>query len=204
MVAARRRAVAGLGLVLIASAAEAHTPFVGVGDFYAGMLHPVTALEHVLPIVALGLLIGQRLSVRKIQWLLVVFPLIFALGATAAWWIQSLPGVTLINLLSAAVLGLLIALAWPAPPTLVYALATLFGLTHGFANGINAASGIRPLQFISGLALSVFLLLAYVAGGTDYLLKRKLGWLSIAVRVAGSWIAAVGILVVAGGARNLL
>jgi hypothetical protein len=32
---------------------------------------------------------------------------------------------------------------------------------------------------------------------TDWLLRRKIGWVRIALRVAGSWIAAIGILVLA-------
>lgn len=39
--------------------AVAH-PMAGVGDFYAGMLHPLTAIEFVLPMVALSLLAGQQ------------------------------------------------------------------------------------------------------------------------------------------------
>jgi len=39
---------------------------------------------------------------------------------------------------------------------------------------------------------------------TDYLLRRKAGWIHIAVRVAGSWIAAIGILVLATSGAAIL
>ena len=52
----------GAAAVLVAAVSEvhAHTAAKEVGDFYAGFLHPLTALEHVLSFVALGLLIGQQ------------------------------------------------------------------------------------------------------------------------------------------------
>jgi hypothetical protein len=37
----------------------------------------------------------------------------------------------------------------------------------------------------------------------DWLLQRKIGWVGIAVRVAGSWITAIGVLVLAGNWKAL-
>jgi hypothetical protein len=38
---------------------------------------------------------------------------------------------------------------------------------------------------------------------TDYLVQRKQTWIPIAVRVAGSWLTAVGILVLAATGKAL-
>ena len=51
----------------------------------------------------------------------------------------------------------------------------------------------------AGLALTAYGLIV-----TDYLLRRKAYWIHIAVRVAGSWIAAMGILVLASSGSAIL
>jgi hypothetical protein len=38
----------------------------------------------------------------------------------------------------------------------------------------------------------------------DFLSRRKVNWLHIAVRVAGSWIAAIGLLVLATSGKAIL
>jgi urease accessory protein len=80
------------------------------GDFYGGMLHPLTALEHAVPSLALGLLAGQQ-GARAARWLLLIFPLGLLVGAALATVIPPLPWVRLVNNLSFAVLGLLVAAA---------------------------------------------------------------------------------------------
>ncbi len=50
-----------LAVLLLPTIAAAH-PIKGVGDFYAGMLHPLTSLEFVVPWIALALFAGRRES----------------------------------------------------------------------------------------------------------------------------------------------
>ena len=53
---------------LLPARASAHLVNTDVGEFYAGMLHPLTSAEHQLPILALALLAsqcGKVSSVRK-------------------------------------------------------------------------------------------------------------------------------------------
>ena len=93
-------------------------------------------------------------------------------------------------------LGLTLDLGWQsAVATLLYALALLFGMSHGYANGAAITPNLSPAVFILGLVTAALLVLGYSMAGTAYLLRLKPAWLPIAVRVAGSWIAAVGILV---------
>ena len=65
------------------------------------------------------------------------------------------------------------------------------GLMHGFLNGAeSAASGIGLVGFVGSLAaLAVVATLTSAAA-----VSLAQGWTRIAVRVAGSWIAAIGIL----------
>lgn len=196
------QALAALALALSAAGAHAHTSAKGVGDFYAGFLHPLTALEHVLPFLALGVLAGQQ--GQRSQAGLPVFWVALMLGATAALWLPAVPAVDLVNILSALILGALIAAAFPLPASVSIVLALLFGLSHGYANGAAITSLIKPYLFIPGVGLAGLVVTGYGVIVTDYVLRRKVGWMRVAVRVAGSWIAAIGMLVLATSWKRLV
>ena len=175
-----------------AGPASAHSPSDRFGDFYGGMLHPATALEHALPILALGLLAGQQ-GARAARWLLLILPLALLLGATFGTVAPALPWVPLLNKASFALLGALVAGAWPLPLPVVVALAALFGLSHGWENGAAMTPETAAHLFVPGVALIGFMAAALVSAAT-LALSTRAEWLRIGVRVAGSWIAAIGIL----------
>lgn len=191
-----------LCLLLSAGAAHAHSAARGAGDFYAGALHALTALEHVLPFVALGILAGQQ--GRKGEPFLLVFCVALAVGATVALWAAPLPYIGMLNIFSGILFGGLVAAAWPLPRAFCYGIAMAFGLTHGLANGAGMIEQSKPYLFIPGVAIAGLAVTAYGLIVTDYLLRRKSGWIHIAVRVAGSWIAAIGILVLATSGAAIL
>lgn len=144
------RAGVVLGLALGADAAYAHAASPQAGSFYAGLLHPLTAPEHVLSMVALGLLAGQH-GLNKGQGLLLVFPAAMALGAGLALRHPALGWVSLLNIGSVALFGGLVTATWRVPAALLYALALLFGMTHGYANGAAITPNLSPAVFNSGL-----------------------------------------------------
>ena len=174
--------------------AGAHSLSSRFGDFYGGMLHPVTALEHALPIFALGLLAGQQ-GARAARWLLLVFPFALLLGAALAIVAPALPWVPVLNRASFALLGALVAGAWRLPLPLMAGLAALFGLSHGYENGSALTPEVAAHLFVPGVALIGFMAAAVVSAVT-LALTAKAHWLRIGVRVVGSWIAAIGILMV--------
>jgi urease accessory protein len=191
-----------LGLTLGADAAYAHAASAQAGSFYAGLLHPLTAPEHVLPMVALGLLAGQH-GLNKGQGVLLAFAIALAAGAglasngAAPSWIPPL------NVGSLVLIGGLVAAAWRLPTVLLYALALLFGTTHGYANGAAISPNTSAAVFILGLVAAALLATGYGLIITDTLLRLKPTWPRVAVRVAGSWVAAVGILVLSMGGKAL-
>ena len=76
------------------------------------------------------------------------------------------------------------------PAGAVAALAAALGLTHGFMNGAILREGAGTLGLV-GIATMLFVLVALAAALVVSLSKP---WARIAVRVAGSWIAAIGLL----------
>lgn len=180
---------ATLLLLLSPSALLAH-PMQGVGDFYAGMLHPLTAIEWVLPMVALSLLAGQQGREPAIC-IMIAFPISLATGAIAGCAFPTSSQLEIVNLASIAALGLLVAWAGGLPLKLCVPIAVLVGLPIGFANGAELTSATSPYRFIPGLTLVGLLLMSYGVGFVRWL---KAPWTKIGVRVVGSWIAAVGIL----------
>lgn len=193
------RAWAMLALAAATGVADAHMMSEQVGDFYAGMLHPLTALEHVLPIVALSLWAGQR-GPGHARGVLLVFPVALAIGAGLALRVAEPSWLTLVNVGSAVVLGLLVAASWRLPAPIFYGLAALFGLSHGLANGAAMTAKTAAYLFIPGLFLATLIVMFYAI---EVVLRLKPYWTQIAVRVAGSWIAAIGILVLSLGLRGV-
>ena len=179
-------------MLVVPSVAAAH-PIKGVDDFYAGMLHPLTALEFLLPWIALALFAGQQ-GRRAALLTLGMFPLALMSGAVLALIVPLPAWVPEINLALIPLLGLAVALALSCPSTVTVLLVTVVGLLHGLANGSEITAAMSPWRFIPGLAAVAILVLTYGIGLVRSLEKP---WTRIAVRVAGSWIAATGIMVCA-------
>jgi urease accessory protein len=181
-----------LVLLLVPSVTAAH-PIKGVGDFYAGMLHPLTALEFILPWIALALFAGQQ-GRKGALLTLGIFPLALVSGAVLAVFVQAPAWIAGVNLVVIPILGLAVASAFTCPAALTIFLASFVGLLHGLANGSEITASMSAWRLIPGLAAAAILILTYGIGLVRSLEKP---WTRIAVRVAGSWIAAAGIMVCA-------
>ena len=79
------------------------------------------------------------------------------------------------------------------------ALAVLVGLYHGYLNGSGMGQLGTAAAALLGLVCAVFVLVALVAALVVWLSAE---WARIAVRVAGSWIAASGFLLLGWVARK--
>ena len=195
------RRLCGAGAAFASAPAWAHTTQ-GVGDFHAGFLHPLTSPEHIIAFVALGILASQqsRSGLRA----LIIFWIAGAIGATAALWMPAYTLVDAINIAWMIFVGGLVATHWSYPALALYPLAALFGLTHGLANGAAIEPPLKAYLFIPGYVVASMLAVSVGLVASDWLLDKKIGWMNVAVRVAGSWIAAIGILVLAGNWKSLM
>jgi hydrogenase/urease accessory protein HupE len=104
-----------------------------------------------------------------------------------------------ISALSLLILGTLVAVDLRVPPLAVTALALGVGLVHGLPNGVvmnQAGTGVLGLL---GLLAALVVLVALVAACVVSLQQQ---WTRIAVRVAGSWMAALGVLMLGWALRG--
>jgi hydrogenase/urease accessory protein HupE len=77
------------------------------------------------------------------------------------------------------------------PLAAVTALAAALGALHGYDNGHDLAATTGALLAIAGIACSLFAIVSLLAGQVAVLQAQ---WARLAVRVSGSWIAAIGLL----------
>jgi len=163
-----------------------------VGEFYAGMLHPLLHFETLLPILALALWSGQLGDARA--WHLpVTFSAAALVGAVAGILDVEPPVGRSLLLLAMLVLGLLVAVRGRLPAWLAMAMVLLFGVGQGQANTYDPEQEIeRPLLFLAGFGSSIGLIFFHVV---TRVFRYRAFWVQNAVRVLGSWIAATGLLV---------
>jgi urease accessory protein len=187
----KKRIVAAVGIATLSPLPAFAHPMRGVGDFYAGMLHPVVTMETVLPMVALSLLAGQQRRKTAIH-LLAAFPAALIVGALLASLRDAPSSLGVVQLILTAGFGILVAFARRVPSWLLVALGAVLGISAGWANAAELVGQASRFRFIAGLAVVGLLLLVY---GNGLVRNLKWEWTQIAVRVVGSWIAAVSILV---------
>lgn len=188
----RAGTIAALASLLAPGAAHAHLVSTRFGELYSGVLHPLTTLTHLLPWLALGLLAAWQPRDTG-RWVLLAFPIAVAAGlATAALWPQA-QGTDTLNAASLPALGLLVALALRLPGPALITLTVLLGLSHGHANSAPGLEGAAWLLYVSGVALTAYILLTLASAGAVALASGP-AWGRIAVRATGSWIAAAGLM----------
>ncbi len=177
---------------LVPVEARAHAPIAGLGGFYNGLLHPLLVPGHLLSLVAAGLLIGRRERHRAIAALIGVPPALVAGLVVAA--LGLLPPSDALPMAVAAVLGVAVALDVQPPAVALRLAALAAGFVVGWDSGADEP-GLRAAALSgAGVVLGAFYV-AVVAAALA--LARRHPWQDIAVRVAGSWIAASALMVLA-------
>ncbi len=189
----RRAVLLLLPGLLLGSPAEAHIVASRLGDFYAGALHPLTGLEDVILWAALGLLAGTQPPGRA-RWLVPLFPL----GLLAGFLIgphAGLPGGAVVDAGMMVALGGLLAAAARLPGPALCALAVALAAWRGAANAAGLAPETNAALFAAGLAVSGYAAVTLVAALALAFRQPGGGWRTVTLRAAGSWIAAIGLMV---------
>ena len=178
--------------LVFATPAFAHSVNKRFGDFYGGMLHPLTAVEHLFPMIGISLLAGQQ-GPQRAQRILVSFPIGLLAGAIVANYQGPSLYVEWVNRISFVVVGILVAASMRIPVSGLVAIALCFGFTHGYENTADISQTVAMRMFVPGVLTSGFALTAILAATAVTL---SVPWQQTAVRVAGSWIAAMGLLTI--------
>lgn len=184
-----RRAGFALALLLASGLARAHTDVGMAGGLGAGFFHPLTGLDHLLAMVAVGIW-GAVLGAPLIWALPIAFPLLMVVGGAIGISGVHIPFVETGVSLSVVVLGLAILMAWRAPVAIAVAVVGVFGLLHGYAHGLELPESAHPAAYAAGFVLSTGLL--HLAGIAIGMLKGVRNGLST-LRAGGGLIAAAGV-----------
>ena len=183
----------------LAPSAQAHLMNTGFGPFYDGLTHLFVTPEDLLPVIALALLAGLR-GPRFGRAVLFVLPVAWLVGSTAGLLLAPQFTLAKAEIIVTIGLGALLAADRPLPLAFVVGLAILLGLFHGILNGYELAKGPSSGQMVTvGVAVGLFVLVSLLAGQAASVRMR---WARVAVRVAGSWIAAIGLLMLGWATRG--
>jgi urease accessory protein len=151
------RAVAVLGALLAPTAAWAHPGHGEAVGFVQGFVHPVTGLDHVLAMVAVGLF-AANLGGRALWAVPASFVSVMALGGALGAAGVAVPLVEVGIAVSVIVLGLAVALRWKAPVAGAMALVGLFAVFHGHAHGSEMPVDAAGFEYGAGFILATALL----------------------------------------------
>ena len=183
----KRTTLAAILFLAAAMPAYAHVGTGSTSSFAAGFAHPVSGLDHMTVMVAVGL--WAALKGGKAIW---AWPLAFVgvmlVGAALGMLHVPVPFVEPGILASVVTLGLLVALAIDLPVSAGVAIIGLFALFHGHAHGTEVPENAGGLEYMAGFAAATALLHAV---GITAALGLGMRFRSL-VRAAGAACAAVG------------
>jgi urease accessory protein len=181
-------------LMLGASPALAHVGHGSTASFAAGVAHPLSGLDHMTVMVAVGL--WAALKGGRALW---VWPAVFVgvmlVGATLGMAHVSVlfvePGI----LASVVALGLMVALTVEFPVAVGAAIIAVFALLHGHAHGTEVAETLSGDEYMAGFALATAALHLTGIGFAQMMARARL---RPAIRIAGAVCVAIGAGLYAG------
>jgi len=146
-------AVTLLMLVAPGGLAHAHVQTGEASGFLTGVGHPVSGLDHVVAMTAVGLW-GAQLGAPALWLLPVTFPMMMALGGLVGLLGVALPGLEVGIAASAVVLGLVVMFALRPPLAVAVALVAVFAIFHGHAHGTELPPGQSALLYSMGFVVA--------------------------------------------------
>jgi len=182
--------------------AWAHEETGQAAGFLAGLSHPVSGLDHVMAMVAVGFW-GAQLGAPALWALPVAFPMVMAVGGMLGLMGIPLPGVELGIALSAVALGAMVLGEVKAALPVAAGLVGFFAIFHGHAHGTELPDGASGLYYSIGLlpdgASGLYYSIGFVVA-TGLLHAAGIGFGMIHTRPHGpAVLRAAGGLVLLGG-----
>ncbi len=189
------RPTGALALLLSVAAAPAlaHTGHGSVDGFGHGLMHPLTGLDHLLAMVAVGLwagLVGGRARIAYPAAFVAVMVLAGIWGMMGG----TLPGVEIGIAGSVIALGAAIALKLSPPVAGGALVCGLFALFHGFAHGAELPEQAGGLGYALGFVIST----AALHGVGLVLASTLAARLPLLARMAGGALVLAGVAILAG------
>jgi urease accessory protein len=175
--------------VPLSTAALAHPGHPDLG-FAGGFAHPLTGLDHLLAMVAVGLWASQ-LGGRALWLLPLTFPVVMAAGAALGFGGMALPWIEIGIAGSVLVLGAMVALTLRPSLAVSLPLIAAFALLHGYSHGVELPVDASGLTYGAGFIAATFAL--HLVGIGLGLLANRIP-VRFAARTAGGAIACVGLL----------
>ncbi len=146
-----------IAALVLPQAALAHEQ-VGVGGGLAsGFLHPLTGIDHLIAMVAVGIW-GAQLGAPAIWVLPITFPMVMAIGGVLGILHVPLPLPEVMIALSALILGAAVAVRMRLPFTAAAAIVAVFAIFHGHAHGAELPKSANPLAYGVGFVVATGLL----------------------------------------------
>ncbi len=155
------RAVPGLlvamAALVLAQPAFAHEQVAVGGGLVRGLLHPLTGMDHLIAMVAVGIW-GAQLGAPAIWVLPITFPMVMAVGGVLGVLRIPLPVPEVVIALSALVLGAAVAMRLRLPFAAAAVVVAVFAVFHGHAHGAELPGSANPLAYGVGFVVATGLL----------------------------------------------
>ncbi|WP_420644932.1 HupE/UreJ family protein [Candidatus Leptofilum sp.] len=172
---------------------------VGGGGIVSGFLHPILGLDHLLAMVAVGLLSAQ-LGGKAIWTVPATFVSIMAVGGILGLVGVPLPLVEIGIAGSVILLGIAIAANKGLPIGLAMSIVALFGLFHGHAHGTELP------EITNTLGLTIAYVTGFLVATVGlHVIGALLGMMAIrnkrgtrTLQIAGGVISILGIFIITG------
>ncbi|MBA4330141.1 MAG: urease accessory protein UreJ [Polaromonas sp.] len=157
----------------------------------SGFIHPLTGLDHLAAMVAVGLwsALAARRAWPDLLWAPLGFAAMLLVGTLLGLQGVQLPGVEPMIAASLLVIGLLVLTRWRVPGIAAAALVGMFAVFHGLAHGYELAGDAHALPVVAGM-LSATLGLHAAGVAVGWALRQSSVWLP---RLAGAGVALFGL-----------
>jgi urease accessory protein len=167
---------------------EAHLRKGEASGFLSGVRHPISGLDHVLAMIAVGLW-GAQLGSPAIWVLPVAFPMVMALGGMMGLLGIPLPGTEYGIAASMILLGGAVLFELKPPLWVAALLVSFFAIFHGHAHGTELPPGQDGLLYSMGFVCATGCL--HGIGVSIGLVHR---WTrgQVFLRLSGGFISAMG------------
>jgi urease accessory protein len=174
--------------LLLPSLAQAHPNHGSATGLASGFAHPLTGLDHLCAMIAVGLWAAQR-GGRALWAVPLAFVSMMTLGAMGGTGGIHIPFAEQGIAASVLILGILIAAALRLPLAARVTLVAMFALFHGYAHGAEMPATASGFTYGIGFVAATALL--HLFGITLGLTAKKMAG-EKTVRYAGGAIAACG------------